>query len=1071
MRPLVQWAVRNSPSMNVLVIAILVIGVGAASILKREQFPEFALDGVVVSVAYPGASPEEVEQGICQKIEEAIRSVDGVRKVVSISREGLGVVNAHLETRVDDVQSVVNDIRSAVDRIPSLPELAEEPDISVPTTREPVLQLAVVGPDNADPSIEWKLRGIAESVYDDLLELPGVSKVLMLGVPPYQIDVEISEATLRKHDLTLKDVADVIRRENVEIPAGRMRTESSEILLRGTNRRVRAEEIAQFPLLKNDDGLVLTVGDLGRVVDGFEDSDARGYIDGRPAISLRVDKTPTEDVMQISDEVHAYIATKPLPAGYDVIAWYDTSDDVRGRLATVSRGGVFGLILVFLALSLFLNIRLAFWVALGIPVSVFGACAIMYYYGETLNQLSTFSFVMALGIVVDDAIVIGENIYAHRQRGKSRVAAAIEGTIEVAPSVVASVLTTVIAFIPMFFVSGIMGKFIAIMPLAIISMLLISLFESLFILPCHLAHSQIRQKRGWYSRLRTAVDDGIHAVIQRIYRPTLEWLLQRPHVTFTASASILLVTIGLIQGGFTPFVLAPQFDGDMVVSEVAFPPGTPVSVVDAATARIEQAIRELGDEYPVDGRTLVQLVHRNIGASAFADNPNRGGGTYYGLVYAELIPAAEGRSVTSEEVIRLWRERVDEIPGATRLLFEGPGVGIGGRPIEFKLLGSDIEELDEVVEQTKERLASYPGVHDVRDGDDSGKWEVRLKIKEKAKALGVTLEDLASTVRGAYYGEEVMRLQRGRHEVKLMVRYPEAERQSMEGFEEVRVHTPAGFVIPLPELAQREVHQTRKSITRLDQRRAVTITAAIDDRVTNAQEVVGDLNSAFFPGLLEQHPNVRVRWEGDQEEAVASLRSLFTGFGVAMCGIFLLLTVQFRSYVQPLLVLAVIPFGMVGAVWGHLAMGLPLTMFTMFGLVALSGVVVNDSIVLIDFINRRRFEGFDLHEALTEAGCQRFRPVLLTSVTTVAGLIPILMERSIQAEILIPMAASLAFGLSMATVWVLMLVPSLYRFYAVHLESRKRTESIEGATREQPPAETIQPHPEPSPVMVLGKVS
>lgn len=1068
MRPLVQWAARNSPAMNTLVIAILTIGMTAAYMLRREQFPEFTLDTVTVTVPYPGASPEEVEKGVCQKIEEAIRSVDGVRKVLSVAQEGLGIVHVDLETRVEDVQRVVNDVRSAVDRIPSFPELAEEPEISTPTTREPVMQLSVVGPEGDDPHVAWKLREIADGVYDDLLQLPGISQVTMVGAPPRQIDVEISEATLRKHGLTLKEVAAAIRRENVEIPAGRMRTESSEILLRGTNRRVRAQEIARFPVLTDSDGLVLTVGDLGRVVDGFEDSEAQAYVNGRTAIALRVDKTPAEDVMQISDTVQQYIAGQPLPAGYDLLIWYDTSDDVRGRLETVTRGGIFGLILVFLALSLFLNIRLAFWVALGIPVSVFGACMVMYYNGATLNQMSTFSFVMALGIVVDDAIVIGENIYTHRQRGKSRMLAAVDGTIEVAPAVIASVLTTVIAFLPLFFVSGIMGKFIAIMPLAIISMLLFSLFESLFILPCHLAHTQIRQKRGLYSRFRSGVDAGIEWVVYRLYRPVLEWLLRRPHVTFTASASILLLTAGLIQGGFTPFVLAPQFDGDMIVSAVAFPPGTPAATTHQTTLRMEQAIRDVAAEHPVNGQPLLKLVQRSTGSNAFADLPGSSKGGNYGMVYAHFMSPAEGRNITSDKLIKLWRERVDEIPGTTYLLFEGAGVGLGGRPIEFKLLSNDPDELDAAVELTKQRLESYPGVHDVRDGDDSGKWEVQLKIKKKAETLGVTLEDLASTVRAAYYGEEVMRLQRGRHEVKLMVRYPEEQRRSIAQFEEIRVRTPSGAEIPLPELAEREVRRNRDDIVRVDQSRAITITAAVDDRVANAQAVVGDLKAGFFPTLFEQQPGIRVRWEGDQEETMASLRSLFAGFVVAVFGIFLLLTVQFRSYLQPLLVLVVIPFGIVGAVWGHLAMGIPLTIFTMFGLVALSGVVVNDSIVLIDFINRRREEGYRLHDALVEAGCQRFRPVLLTSVTTVAGLIPILMERSIQAEILIPMAVSLAFGLSLATVWVLMLVPSLYRFYALYLERGRRTDNGGQASLQPPPSAARQE--EPAPAMVLEQV-
>jgi multidrug efflux pump subunit AcrB len=1033
MRRIVGWAVRNSPAMNTVMIALIVIGVMAAYFLRREVFPEFDLDRVIVTVVYPGASPTEVEQGICQKVEEAIRSVDGIKKILSVSTEGAGYVTATLHNHVSDSQRVVNDVRSAVDRIPSFPERAEKPDVQAVIGRFPAIQVAVVGPDKGrDAESEWRLREQAEAVRQDLLELPSVSQVLMLADRPFQIDVEIPEATLRKYNLSLSEVASAIRRENVEIPAGLIRTTTSEYLLRGANRHLVGHEIAKLPIVTTTDGVVLTVDDLGTVVDGFEDVSRYSYMNTLPTISLQVNKSSDEDLLQIVEEVRAYIEKKQaeMPEGYSLVPWFDTSFEVRDRLNLLTRSGLFGLLLVFIALSLFLDIRLAFWVALGIPVSLLGTCAVLYSQGHTLNMLSMFAFVMALGIVVDDAIVIGENIFSHRQMGKSRIRASIDGTVEVAPAVTASVMTTVVAFVPMFFVSGLMGKFMAIIPVAIISMLLISLFESIFILPCHLGHTNLTPGSSPYSRMRKQIDRLIAHVVNSYYVPVLHWLLRRPMTAYAISVSSLLLVAGLILGHFTPFVMMPQVDGDLIVCHLAFPAGTVATATDEATKRIEEAIQSLGQEYEDAGKPFLNNVFRSVGGG-FAGDPTQlaDNGSHLAFMLVELKPASDRPYISSSEVTELWRSRVGQIPGLERIAFEGAQIGPGGKPIEFKLLGDDMDVLEAAVEETKKKLASYQGVYDVADGSETGKWEVQLRVRPEAEALGINNETLASTVRAAYYGEEVMRLQRGRHEVKLMVRYPEEDRRSLSQFEEIRVHTPRGQEIPLPELAHRELRRAYSQIVRVDQERAITITSNLNDKIANAREIVEDLKANYIPGLQEEYPGIDVRWEGQQEQSEESLNSLLIGFIVAVFGIYLLLTIQFGSFLQPAIIIAVIPFGMVGAVLGHLLLQLPLTFFTMFGIVALSGVVVNDSIVLIDFINRRRTEEPDLQLALIQSGRDRFRPVLLTSITTVLGLLPILLERSFQAQLLIPMAAALSFGLAMATVWILMLVPVLYQSY------------------------------------------
>ncbi len=1039
MKRVVAWAVRNGPSMNTLMIAIIVVGIGGLAMLRREEFPETALDTIAISVAYPGATPAQVEEGICQKIEEAIRSINGIKKVLSVANEGMGAVTATLHTHVDDPQRVVADVRSAIDQIPSFPEQAEEPDIREVIISLPAMHVAVVGPDDPSEAATWRLRQLSEQIRDEILDLPNVSLIDFLAAPEFQIDVEIPEATLRKHGMTLSDVARAIRRENVELPAGSIRTESLEFLLRGTNRQLVGGEIAKFPVLTQANGVVLTVNDLGRVVDGFGDATMVSYVDGHPCFSLQLDRTSEEDLLRITREVTDYVEQRneSLPEGYQMVIWYDASTEVRDRLHLLYRSGAFGLALVFLTLSLFLNIRLAFWVAAGIPVTVLGTCAVLFMTDQTLNQLSMFAFVMALGIVVDDAIVIGENVYEHRQRGKSRVQAAIDGTIEVAPAITAAVMTTIIAFLPMFFVSGLMGKFIAIMPQVICTLLLFSLFESLLILPCHLGNASFKPLTRFYENLRLSVDRGLERLIQGPYRSTLHWLLLRPAVGFAASIAALLAVAGLVQGGFTPFVLAPQIDGDIVLCNLAYPAGTPLATTDAATQRIEAAAREIADEYSERGQPVVAHVFRSAGAWV-AQDPTRpaSSGTNYGNLFVKLVPASERPYISSREFVDMWRNRVGEIAGVERVEFENMNVGPGGKPIEFKLLGDDYELLAEGVERTKTKLATYQGVFDITDGDEIGKWEFQLKVTPRAQALGITLDELASTVRAAYYGEEVMRLQRGRHEIKLMVRYPAEERRSLAQFEEIRVRTPGGAEVPITELAERTLGRQSAQVVRIDQQRAVTITANLDENSANAREIVTDLKASFLPGLFEELPGLGVRWEGQQEQTNESVTSLMYGFIVAIFGIYFLLTLQFGSYAQPLLILAVIPFGLVGAVLGHLALDLPLTIFTLFGVVALSGVVVNDSIVLIDFINKHRVAGADLNEALIEAGCRRFRPVLLTSMTTIVGLLPILLERSMQAQLLIPMAAAISFGLAVATFWILLLVPLLYQAYARWLEAR-----------------------------------
>jgi len=1031
MRSVVAWAIRNTPSMNTLMIAALAVGVVSMLMLQRERYPEFRPDEVVVRVIYPGASPTETEEGICLKVEEAIRSIVGVGKLTSRATEGRGTVTAELEPDVDQPQRVVNEIRAAIDSIPSFPEEAERPEVRLRVRFQSVISVAVLAPAALDPTNdpvdERQLRDLAETIHDELLELPEVSHIELWQAKPYQIDVEVSEETLQEYGLTHDDVAVALRQSNLDLPAGQIKAAADEILIRTADKQVTGQRIAAIPVRTDQNGTVVTIGDIANVRDGFADIDTVATLDDRPVMSIKIRMTADEDMLTIRDQVVEYVATRPMPPGYELKTWDDYSKQARDRLDLLSRNGVYGLLLVFAVLGLFLDVRLAFWVALGIPVSVFGTCAVMLATGATLNIYSMFAFVMALGIVVDDAIVIAENVYAHRLRGRPPLEAAIDGTIEVAPAVICSVLTSVIAFVPLAYVTGEMGKWIAVMPLGLVAMLLISLVQGLFILPCHLAHSRLPGIPDDVPGFQQAVQKAIDRFVDRVYTPVLKATLARPAVLLAGSISALLVTAGLYQGGFTPFVFNQQLDWEFVYTYIEYPKGTPTATIDAATRRLEDTFREVEEQElrgaDGDRRSLVRTRFRSVGYTNQLDNMR-------GEIYIEFEPGRIFAEKSSREVIGKWRERAGEFPGAERVVFWGINNAAGGRAVELDLLGSDIDELESVSERIKQRLAVYDGVYDIRDSRGPGKWEMKLKLKPGSESLGVRLDQLARTVRGAYYGVEAMRLQRGRHEVKLMVRYPRHQRRSLHQLDDLHIRTADGSEVPLRELAEVTVERGYDDILRIDQRRAVTITADVDQDRANAAEVIADLRGEFLTELLDTHPRVSARWEGQQKETRESFDSLMVGFLLALCGMFALLTLEFRSYVQPLIILAVIPFGFVGAVGGHLLMDQPLTLFSLFGMVTLSGIVANDSIVLIDFINRRLAAGDSLDQAVVAAGRRRFRPVVLTSITTVAALLPLLLERNTQAQVLVPMAISISFGLVVATAWILLLVPAMFAIYA-----------------------------------------
>jgi multidrug efflux pump subunit AcrB len=1029
----IEWFAGNHVVANLLMALIVAAGVITIPSVTREIFPEVSLDIITVQVRYLGAAPEEVEEGVCVKVEEAIQDLEGIKEIQSASSEGMGTVIVELEYG-EDVREMLNDVKARVDAIETFPEETEKPVIAELTNRRQVIDIAISG--KAD---EASLKSVAEMIRDELTAISGISQVSLLSARPYEVSIEVSEEALRRHNLSFDMVASAVRRSSLDMPGGSIRTDGGEILLRAKGQAYRGDEFENLVLVTRPDGTRLLLGDVARVVDGFAETDQSARFGGTPAVLVRVFRVGDQDPLEIAALVKEYAVTaqERVPDGIKLTAWNDFSRLLQGRLELMIRSARNGYILVFIILALFLKFRLAFWVSLGIPISFLGAFWLMPSLDVTINLISLFAFIVVLGIVVDDAIIVGENIFKHIQRGKRGLRAASEGAIEVATPVIFGVLTTIAAFSPLLFVAGVMGKFMRVVPIIVIATLVFSLIESLLILPAHLSRSRQRPDsnrvaRIW-KRLQQGFSDKLDFFINKAYKPSLRLGLKYRYGTLAWGVVTLLLTIGLIGAGWVKFVFFPNVESDFVSAALTMPPGVSVDATEDAVRRIEASALRVRDELEneaKDGQTNpIQHIFTSIGEQPYKADQGPMGGTAVGAsnlgeIVMELAPS-EDRSISSAEVVRRWREITEPIPDVVELTFTSSIMHVG-EPINVQFTGLNIDHLEEASTRLKTELAGYAGVFDITDSFRGGKQEVKLKVKPAAEAYGITLAALARQVRQAFYGEEAQRIQRGRDDVRIMVRYPEEERRSIGSLENMRIRTPDGGEVPFSVVAEADMGRGFSTIRRVDRRRAINVTADVDISVGNAGEVLRDLRESVLPGILADYPGVTFTFEGEQREQAETMGGLKRGFLLALVFIYALMAIPFRSYIQPLIVMSVIPFGFVGAVWGHVIMGLNLTMLSMFGLVALTGVVVNDSIVLVHFVNTKRKEGLPLLQAVFDSGVQRFRPILLTSLTTFAGLSPLLLEKSMQAKFLVPMAVSLGFGVLFATFITLILVPTAY---------------------------------------------
>ncbi len=1036
MRRLIAWFAGNPVAANTLLAVIMVGGFLGLTSVRREIFPEFSSDLVVVSVPYPGAAPEEAEEGICVRIEEEIQDLDGVRRITSSAGEGGGSVLIEALPGFS-ARRLLDDVKTRIDGIDTFPEEAEKPVIQEIVFRRQVVYVAVAG--EAD---EATLKRLGEQVRDDLSALPGITTVELASARPYEIAIEVSEEALRRHGLTFDAVAAAVRRSSLDLPGGSIKTAGGEVLLRAKAQAYRGREFESIVLLARPDGTRLRLGDVARVVDGFAETDQAARFDGTPAVLVKVFRVGDQSALEISDAVHDYVRTAQarMPPGIRLTPWQDDAEYLRSRLDLLVRNGRSGLILVFLILALFLRLPLAAWVCFGIPLSFLGAFGVMPLFDGSINMLSLFAFILVLGIVVDDATVIGENVYAHLQRTRNGRRAAVEGTQEVSIPVIFGVLTTVAAFSPLLFVGGNMGKFMRIIPQIVIATLLFSLVESQLALPAHLTHLRVEPEKGFgavgrmWGRFQGGFAAGLAWFVDRLYRPVLVRLVRWRYLTVAGFVAILLLTLGLVGGGWIRFTFFPEVEGNNVVAVLTMPQGTSAEMTAAAVRRLEASALRLREELDAGrGTSVVHHILTSIGEQPYRTDQQRGAakavalitGGNLGEVNLQLVPTEDRPGLSSAEVARRWRELTGSIPDAVELTFTG-SLFSPGEALNIQLTGREIDSLRATAEAVKVRLAAYPGVFDVADSFREGKEELKLRLRPAAEALGLTQLDLARQVRQAFYGEEAQRVQRGRDEIKVMVRYPEEARRSLGDLETMRIRLPDGSEVPFASAASAERGRGYESIKRVDRRRVVNVTADVDASEGNAEEILRDLEARVLPALLAEQPGVTYTLEGQQREQRETIDSLQRGFLLALVLIYTLLAVPLKSYLQPFLIMTAIPFGLVTAVWGHVAMGMDLTLLSLFGLVALAGVSVNDNLVLVDFINQRRASGEPLATAVPLGAVSRFRAILLTSLTTMAGLTPLLLETSLQARFLIPMAASLAFGLIGSTAVALLLLPSLY---------------------------------------------
>lgn len=1023
---IIAWFARNSVAANLLMWALLIGGLFSTVLINKEVFPSFNLNLLSISVAYPGAAPQEIEEGINIKIEEAIQDINGIKKVTSVASEGVGSITIEVEDGYD-VQNVLDEAKLRLDAISTFPVNIEKPNIYQIKPENNVIWVSVYG----DMTLH-DMKELAKSVRDDLTQLPAVTRAKVTGVRDYEISIEVSEDKLREYGLTFSQVALAVQNSSIDLPGGSIRAEDGDILLRTKGQAYTGDDFANIVLTTRADGSRVMLPQVATIKDDFEERLEYTRFNGKPAAIIEVISIDDQNALDIAAQVKQYVEKRraTLPANAQLDTWGDMTHYLQGRLNMMMSNMFYGALLVFLILALFLDLKLAFWVMMGLPVCFLGTMLIMPLepFSMTINMLTLFAFILVLGIVVDDAIVIGESAYSEVERHGHSIDHVIRGAQKVAMPATFGVLTTIAAFIPMLLVSGPMGIIWKSIGMVVIMCLAFSLVESKFILPAHLAHMKFKkpgEPRGAFGRFKAKFNNGVQHFIHHHYRHFLEFCIKHRYNVVAAFIGVLILSIALVASGKVRWVFFPDIPSDFIQVQLEMDEGSSEQNTLKVVQSIEEALYQMNANMEKEnGYQVVKHSFINMSSRTSA------------FIFAELTKG-EDREVDGVTIAAAWREQLPELLSVKKLNFDASTNAGGGGDISFRLTSTDLEELSAASRDLKQKLATYEGVYDIADNFSSGSHEIRLKIRPEAEALGLTLSDLARQVRYGFYGYEAQRILRNKEEIKVMVRYPLEQRRTVGYLENMLIRTPQGASVPFSTVAQIEKGDSYASITRVDGKRAITITANANKNKVEPSKVVQEIQKDYLPQLQAKYPKIQTALDGGSLDEQNAMVGLIQGFFFALFTIYALMAVPLKSYSQPLIIMSVIPFGIIGALFGHLVQGLAMSVLSLCGIVALAGVVVNDSLILVDFVNRAREQGLSVRQAAIDSGCYRFRAIILTSLTTFVGLVPIILERSLQAQIVIPMATSLAFGILFSTVVTLILVPLLY----IILDDAKRTSS------------------------------
>ena len=1036
MNGIIAWFAENRVAANLLMIFVVIAGIMSLGQTRKEIIPGVSLDIITITTPYPGASPEDVEKSVINRIESAIYDLEGVKSVASNAGEHLGVVTVEVAYGYDS-KDVLNEIKSRVDAIGSFPKDVERPIVKEISLRNLVAYVIISGP--AD---ETSLKRIAEQVKSDLTAMDNISQVEHAASKPYEIAIELSEASMQRYGTSFAEVAAAIRQSSLDLPTGVIKTVQGNVSIEAKGQAYWGDQFEDIVVRALPDGAQILVKDIATVSDGFQEGIIQTKFNGKPAVALSVYRVGEQNILDISQALRDYTKqpTSFIPENVTLDVWQDTSVYFKSRIDLLTENATGGLALLFCVLLLFLRFQLSFWVSLGIPISFMGAFWLLPYFDGSINMVSLFAFILVLGVVVDDAIIVGENVFSYNRRGITGLQGAIRGAQEVANPVIFAVLTTILAFLPLIFLPGPEGKLMRVIPIVVICTLIFSLIESLLVLPAHLSHiktGDVDNVPG-LKFIQAKFSFGLERFIDKVYSPFLELILRWRYAAITGFVGAIFVVMTLMGAGWLKVVFFSSIEGDTASADVSFSQNAAPELVHSGINRLEDVAFELKEELR-EQTGKEQILHV---FTTFA-------GESSGSVIIEMAPS-ESRNISGSYITETWRKRVGDLPEMIDLKFKST-LNQSSPAIDIELASGSLADLREASQALKARLASYDGVYEIRDSFQKGKQKLIIELRPLARNLGLSLDEIASQVRQAYHGVNIQNIQRGESDVSVMIRYPLEERTSLWNLENMRIRLRDGTGVPLLTVAEISYGEGAAQIKRNNRRRVIRVQAKIDESMTNDVAIMRLLRTEFLDPLPDLYPGMSWSIQGAQKDKAEMMDFMSKAYLFALLGMYVMMATLFRSYLQPFMVMFAIPFGVIGAVLGHLLIGKDITLWSLVGMIAVSGVVVNDNLVLVDYVNRNREQGIPLMQSIREAGAARFRPIMLTSLTTFAGLTPLMFEQSLQAQFLIPMAISLAFGVMFATLVSLILVPATY--YVMHdiqVGAKKLMDLISGKPEQAP---------------------